>query len=114
MSKSRYAWVLVAVLWFVWLLNYIDRQIIYSVFPLLRSDLRLSDLQLGLLSTSFLWVYALVSPAMGYLGDRLRRKNVIVGSLAFWSAVLFFRLDLPAYVPPVSAGSQGAMKIRSL
>lgn len=87
MTKSRYAWVLVAVLWFIWLLNYIDRQIIYSVFPLLRSDLRLSDLQLGLLSTSFLWVYALVSPAMGYLGDRFHRKTVIVGSLAFWSAV---------------------------
>ena len=61
MTKSRYAWVLVAVLWFIWLLNYIDRQIIYSVFPLLRSDLRLSDLQLGLLSTSFLWVYALLA-----------------------------------------------------
>ncbi len=113
MTKSRYAWVLVAVLWFIWLLNYIDRQIIYSVFPLLRSDLRLSDLQLGLLSTSFLWVYALFSPAMGFLGDRFRRKTVIVGSLAFWSAVLFFRLELPACVPSVSAGSPGAVKFHS-
>ncbi len=87
MKKSIYAWVLVAILWFIWLLNYVDRQIIYSVFPLLRSDLKLSNLQLGLLSTSFLWVYALVSPLTGYLGDRFSRKKVIIGSLIIWSAV---------------------------
>jgi MFS transporter, Spinster family, sphingosine-1-phosphate transporter len=87
MSKSRYAWVLVGILWFIWMLNYIDRQIIYSVFPLLRTDLKLSDFQLGLLSTSFLWVYALVSPMAGYLGDRFSRKKVIIASLSIWSLV---------------------------
>ena len=50
---------------------------------------------------------------MGFLGDRFRRKTVIVGSLAFWSAVLFFRLELPACVPSVSAGSPGAVKFHS-
>jgi MFS transporter, Spinster family, sphingosine-1-phosphate transporter len=85
MTKSGYAWVLVAILWFIWLLNYLDRQIIYSVFPLLRSDLKLSDFQLGLVSTSFLWVYALVSPVTGYLGDRFSRKKVIIASLSIWS-----------------------------
>ena len=87
MKKSIYPWVLVAILWFIWMLNYVDRQIIYSVFPLLRSDLKLSNLQLGLLSTSFLWVYALVSPLTGYLGDRFSRKKVIISSLIIWSAV---------------------------
>jgi len=89
MTKPSYAWLLVAVLWFIWLLNYVDRQIIYSVFPLLRADLQLSDFQLGLVSTSFLWVYALVSPAAGYLGDRFSRKAVIVASLFVWSLVTF-------------------------
>jgi len=87
MTKSRYAWVLVATLWFIWLFNYLDRQIIFAVFPLLRSDLKLSDFELGLLSTSFLWVYALVSPVTGYLGDRLSRKKVIIASLLVWSLV---------------------------
>ena len=57
MKPSRYAWFLVGLLWVAALLNYLDRQVIFSVFPLLQSNLHLSDLQLGLLGGSFLWVY---------------------------------------------------------
>lgn len=85
MSNSRYAWLLVALLWLIWLLNQLDRQVVFSVFPLLQSDLRLSDFELGLLSTSFLWAYALASPLAGYLADRFGRKSVIVMSLLMWS-----------------------------
>jgi MFS family permease len=85
MSGSRYAWVVVALLWFTFLLNYIDRQVIFSVFPLLKTDFKLSDFELGLLSTSFLWVYALASPIAGYFGDRFGRKNTVVASLLIWS-----------------------------
>ena len=85
MTRSRYGWALVAVLWFIWLLNYLDRQVIFTVFPLLRSELRLSDFELGLLGTSFLWVYAVASPVAGYLGDRFGRKKVIYASLFAWS-----------------------------
>lgn len=85
MSKSRYAGMVVACLWFIWLLNYLDRQAFYSVFPLLQSRLKLSDFQLGLLSTSFLWVYAIASPLAGYLADRFGKKNLIVMSLFVWS-----------------------------
>jgi len=60
-------------------------QVIFSVFPLLRSELRLSDFELGLLGTSFLWVYALASPVVGYFGDRFSRKRVIYASLLAWS-----------------------------
>ena len=84
-GKSVYPWVLVALLWFVFLLNYLDRQVIFSVFPLLQQNLKLTDLELGLLSTSFLWVYAIASPLAGYLADRFGRKKVIVASLVVWS-----------------------------
>jgi MFS transporter, Spinster family, sphingosine-1-phosphate transporter len=81
------AWIVVALLWLVWLLNYLDRQVVFALFPLLKTDLRLSDLQLGLLGTSFLWVYAFASPFSGYAADRWGRKRIIVASLLVWSAV---------------------------
>jgi len=87
--EQRYAWLVVALLWLVALLNYLDRQVIFSVFPLLQSDsdLNLSNLQLGLLSTVFLWVYGLLSPLSGFLGDRFGRKRVVILSLFVWSLV---------------------------
>jgi MFS family permease len=84
-NRSFYPWVLVALLWFIFLLNYLDREVIFTVFPLLQKNLKLSDLELGLLSTSFLWVYAIASPLIGFLADRFGRKKVIVVSLMIWS-----------------------------
>lgn len=82
-----YAWVCVALLWVVWLLNYLDRQVIFSVFPLLQAELKLTSVQLGLISTAFLWVYAVAGPFAGYFADRFGYKRMIVISLAVWSAV---------------------------
>jgi MFS family permease len=78
---------LVALLWVVALLNYLDRQVVFSLFPLLERDLRASSLELGLISTVFLWVYGLLSPFAGYLADRFGRPRIILGSLVVWSAV---------------------------
>ncbi len=74
-------------LWFVCLLNYADRQAIYSVFPLLKSQLQLTDVQLGYLASSFMWVYALSAPFAGLLSDRFSRKSLILGGLIFWSLI---------------------------
>jgi MFS transporter, Spinster family, sphingosine-1-phosphate transporter len=87
MRAGRQAWTCVALLWVVWLLNYLDRQVIFSVFPLLQTELKLSPMQLGLISSSFLWVYAAVGPFAGYFADRFGRKRMIVLSVAVWSAV---------------------------
>jgi MFS family permease len=81
------AWRLVWLLWFVALLNYLDRQVIFSLLPLLRRDLGLSDTQLGLLATSFLWFYAAASLVSGFVAARFGVRRVILLSLLFWSAV---------------------------
>jgi MFS family permease len=61
--------------------------VIFSVLPLIQSDLKLSDVELGLIGTAFLWVYAAASPIAGYLADRIGRKRMVVASLVVWSAV---------------------------
>src|ERR1700685_4073357 len=86
-ARGAYKWWVVGMLWLVCFLNYADRQAIFSVFPLLKTELRLTDFQLGIAGTSFMWVYALVGPLAGWLGDRLSRKSLILGALAFWSVV---------------------------
>jgi MFS family permease len=87
MSRRSYIWVVVGLLWMIALLNYLDRQVIFSVFPPIQKELGLSNTQLGLLSSAFLWVYAFLSPFGGFLADRLGRRRVILGSLMVWSLV---------------------------
>jgi MFS family permease len=84
-DRPYYRWAVVAMLWFVCLFNYADRQAIFSVFPLLASEFHLSDLQLSVIAASFMWMYAGFGPVAGWIGDRVSRKTVILGALAFWS-----------------------------
>ncbi|MDQ6706497.1 MAG: MFS transporter, partial [Acidobacteriota bacterium] len=83
----RYKWFVVGLLWFVCLFNYADRQAIFSVFPLLKKELGLSDVQLGYIASSFMWMYAISAPLAGWMGDRFRRKTVILAGLIFWSCI---------------------------
>lgn len=68
-------------------LNYADRAAISSVLPALKIDLRLTDAQLGLMGSVFLWSYALASPLAGSLADRYSRRRMAVASLILWSLV---------------------------
>ncbi len=84
---SRYKWHAVAMLWWIALFNYADRQAIFSVFPLLKQQFHLSPEQLGLLGSSFAWVYGLTAPFAGNIVDRIRRKTAILGGLQVWSLI---------------------------
>lgn len=86
-TPSRYAWLLIALLWVVGLLNYLDRQVIFSLFPLLQAEFKVTEAELGLLTPAFLWVYGIFSPLVGFLADRASRKKIIVVSLLVWSLV---------------------------
>jgi MFS family permease len=74
-------------LWFVCFFNYADRQAIFSVFPVLKTEMRLSDPQLGIIGSAFMWVYAASAPLAGLVADRISRKQLILGGLLFWSLV---------------------------
>src|SRR5215468_1835965 len=85
--KTNYKWFVVAMLWFVCFFNYADRQAIFSVFEPIKGEMRLSDAQLGVIGASFMWVYAAAAPIAGLVGDRLRRKTLILAGLIFWSLI---------------------------
>ncbi|GIU78642.1 MAG: MFS transporter [Bryobacteraceae bacterium] len=85
--KGWRPWIIVGVLWVAATLNYVDRQSIFAMFQPIREDLHLSDWQLGLLSTAFLWTYGIFGPLGGWLADRFSRSRVILISLCIWSVI---------------------------
>ncbi|WP_449438846.1 MFS transporter [Pedobacter steynii] len=86
-TTSFYSWIIVAMLWIVAFLNYLDRILITSMRDPIVTDFNLSDAQFGLLTSVFLWSYGFLSPFGGYFADRYSRKKVIVFSVMVWSVV---------------------------
>src|SRR5436305_9761644 len=85
----RIAWLTVALLVPVALLNYLDRQMLAAMKSSMMGDI--PDIATrenwGIVLGSFKWVYAILSPIGGYFSDRLSRRHVIAASLFIWSAV---------------------------
>ena len=90
-TSKYYPWVVVALLWGVALLNYMDRQMLSTMKESMQLDI--SELQtaenFGRLMAVFLWIYGLMSPFAGAIADRVNRKWLIVISLFVWSAVTY-------------------------
>lgn len=82
-TSNIYPWVVVGLLWGVALLNYMDRQMLSTMRIPMMEDVREleSAANFGRLMAVFLWVYGLMSPLSGIVGDRMSRKWLIVGSL---------------------------------
>ena len=92
MKKSNvYPWIVVALLWGVALLNYMDRQMLSTMKDSMQIDIveLQSAANFGRLMAVFLWIYGLMSPVAGLIADRLNRKWLIVCSLFVWSAVTY-------------------------
>jgi MFS family permease len=84
-----YPWIVVALLWFVALLNYLDRQMLSTMKPAIQQSIAAleSATSFGQLMAIFLWIYGFMSPVSGIIADRVNRKWLIVCSLFVWSAV---------------------------
>jgi len=88
-GKTRlipYRWELLILLWFAFFLHQADRQIFNNLLPLIKADLQLSDVQLGLVASVFTAVFGLCVLVGGYAADVWRRKWIILISLLVWSA----------------------------
>ena len=69
------------------LLNYIDRSVLFAVQPLVQSEFRLTNTQVGYLTSAFLLFYIFAAPFVGPLADRYSRKRIIIGGAIFWSGL---------------------------
>ena len=79
------------------LLNYIDRQVLFAVFPLIKIDLRLTDTALGFLGSAFMLSYLLFAPLFGWLGDHFSRTRLASGGLVVWSLATALAGFAPGY-----------------
>jgi predicted MFS family arabinose efflux permease len=86
---SRTQWRVLLILMLVNFVNYVDRQIVFSLFPAIRRDFGLSFEQLGYLATAFTVVLSLGSFPLGMLADRVSKRAVISAAVLFWSAATF-------------------------
>ncbi len=84
-KKSWYPWLVVALLWIVALLNYLDRILLTSMRDPIVKDFSITDTQFGLLTSVFLWSYGILSPFGGFFADKYGRKKMIVFSAFVWS-----------------------------
>ena len=85
-QTSHYAFYVLGILFCVNVLNLIDRQAVYILFPLLKADLQLTDTQLGALGAlPFALFYSFMGIPLGWLADRWHRVRLITIGLTVWS-----------------------------
>src|SRR5262245_311677 len=74
-----------AVLFTMNLLNYVDRYSFFAAGSHIQKALNIDDEWFGVLGVSFMIVYTIISPPMGWLGDRYNRKILLAGGVGLWS-----------------------------
>lgn len=69
------------------LLNFYDRQAPGALVEPMRKEFGLSDTQIGLLGSTFIWIYALAGVPLGRLADVWSRKKLLTIGVTVWSAL---------------------------
>ncbi|HKY26821.1 MAG TPA: MFS transporter [Pyrinomonadaceae bacterium] len=81
----RYSYYALAILTLVNFLNYIDRQILPTVAPLMMQDLGLTDTEIGAMEAALLLSFTVLAPLFGRLGDRYSRAKLMASAAVIWS-----------------------------
>jgi MFS family permease len=96
-SAGRTAGIALFLLTALNLFNFIDRYILPGVQPLVQTEFRINDAQIGLLTTAFFFTYMFAAPLTGWLGDRYPRKPLIVIGALLWSMATLFTAKVHSY-----------------
>lgn len=87
MEIRRGAKAALAVLIAINILNFYDRNVTGALAEPVRKEFHLTDTQIGLLGSLFIWLYALVGVPLGSVADRWSRKKLLAGGIVIWSAL---------------------------
>ena len=82
---SRYRWLVLSVFVLCSAINYLDRQTLATLAPLVRAEFHLSNAQYGLILTVFSIAYAACAPFAGMLIDRVGLNRAIGLAVGVWS-----------------------------
>src|SRR5215472_6710201 len=85
MPQKIYPFLTLAVLTSLNTLNYIDRNMLLGVQPLVQKEFKITDAQTGLLTSVFFFCYMFAAPVVGWIGDRFPRKNIVLIGITIWS-----------------------------
>jgi len=84
---DRRAWVALACLWFIYVLNFLDRQLLSILAKPIQDTLQITDSQLGLLGgLYFAAFYCFIAIPVGWVADRTNRVAVLALACGIWSA----------------------------
>ena len=86
-KASKKAWIVLAVLCLVYVLNFLDRQLLSILAKPIQDSLHVTDGQLGLIGgLYFALFYCLIAIPVGWLADKTNRVGVLAAACALWSA----------------------------
>jgi ACS family D-galactonate transporter-like MFS transporter len=99
-GMSRKEWIVVGLLVFSVLVNYVDRSNLSLAVPLLERQFTFSSLRAGELLSAFFWTYALVQffGIAGWLTDRYSAGWVLMGGYLLWSLAMACLGLAPSYI----------------
>src|SRR3954447_7869636 len=69
------------------ILNFYDRHVIGALTEPIRKEFGLSDSQVGLIGSAFIWLYAIVGLPLGRAADSWSRKKLLAGGMLAWAAL---------------------------
>ncbi|MBO0951446.1 MFS transporter [Fibrella forsythiae] len=105
-GQTNYRWVIAALLFFATTINYLDRQVISLLKPLLTAEFGWTESNYGNIVTAFTMAYGISTLLAGYVIDRIGTKNGYTISIIVWS--------LAAMVHAMAGGTTGFMVARGL
>src|ERR1051325_9063205 len=111
-NPLRYAWFVVALLFPVALLNYLDRQMLATMKASMVGDMPsiANKADWGMVLACFKWTYAVLSPFGGFIADRVSKRLVIGASLFVWSAVTWWTGHATTFHELIAARAHGRQR----